>query len=92
MDARQSRGEPEELDNSDLKTCFAPEVYELLKDITKIRNHCIRKCFKDWVYEPDSTRDALLTKSARRMLKNHNRLAILFRAVEAIRVKLYSGS
>lgn len=87
----RSVNELQKLDNSDSNPYFTSRDYKLLKEVTEIRNHCAHNCFQEWVYEPGASRDAAFTKSARRMLNDHNRLAKLFRTVEAIRIEICNG-
>ena len=83
----RSDNELQKLDNSDSNPYFTSRDYKLLKEVTKIRIHCAYNCFQEWVYETDVYRNAL-TKFARRMLNDHNRLAKLFRMVETIRIEI----
>ena len=69
------------------KSVFTSRDYKLLKEVMKIRIHCAYNRFQEWVYETDVYRNAL-TKFARRMLNDHNRLAKLFRMVETIRIEI----
>lgn len=83
----RSDNELQKLDNSDLNPYFTSRDYKLLKEVTKIQIHCAYNCFQEWVYETDVYRN-VLTKFARRMLNDHNRLAKLFRTVETIRIEI----
>ena len=75
------------LDSEAKSPYFSSGDYKLLGEVTKIRNHCVHKCFQDWVYKIGEEHCKAYEKSASRMLNEHNRLAKVYRIVEMVRIE-----
>lgn len=76
-----------EKDSSSKHPFLGTEDYDLLDQITKIRNRYAHECFIEWVYE-SKDRNKAFTKSANRLVNDHNRLAKLYRVIEKVRIDL----
>ena len=73
-----------ELDHSDDNHLFTDADFELLKDITNIRNHLTHKVYCEFVYSSDS-KDFI--EQARQLEKDHDHLEKLSKAIESVRIK-----
>ena len=67
--------ELQELDNSDVKSYFLCGDYELLKSIEDIGNYYAHECYTEFVYEQNEELNKKFTKSIKRFINDHNRLA-----------------
>lgn len=76
-----------EKDSSSKHPFLDTEDYDLLDQITKIRNRYAHECFIEWVYE-SKDRNKAFTKSANRLVNDHNRLTKLYRVIEKVRIDL----
>lgn len=76
-----------EKDSSSKHPFLGTEDYDLLDQITKIRNRYAHECFIEWVYE-SKDRNKAFTKSANRLVNDHNRLTKLYRVIEKVRIDL----
>lgn len=81
--------ELEALDNSDGKPYFSSADYELLRNITSIRNYYAHKCYMEFTYEQDEDWNIAFEKSAKRLVNDHNRLAKLYGSVEDARLRFF---
>lgn len=77
-----------EKDSSSKHPFLGTEDYDLLDQITKIRNKYAHECFIEWVYESKDRINKAFTKSANRLINDHNRLAKLYRVIEKVRIDL----
>lgn len=73
-----------ELDYSDDNHFFSDSDFELLKDITNIRNHWAHKAYCEFVYSRDNND---FIRQARRLENDHNRLERLSETIEKVRFK-----
>ena len=73
-----------ELDRSDDNHFFSDSDFELLKDITNIRNHWAHKAYCEFVYSSDNND---FIRQARRLENDHNRLERLSETIEKVRFK-----
>lgn len=60
--------------------------YELLRQITTIRNHWAHKAYTEFVYCQGDAWDAEFTRQARRLENDHNRLDMLSQSIECVRL------
>lgn len=60
--------------------------YELLRQITTIRNHWAHKAYTEFVYCQGDAWDAEFTRQARRLENDHNRLDKLSQSIECVRL------
>ena len=80
----------ERLDNSDDKPFFSAGDYNLLRDLTEIRNYYAHRCYVDWVYEgPEGSG---FYKASKRLINDHNRLLKLHQTIESVRIRFHQGS
>lgn len=77
-----------EKDSSSKHPFLDTEDYDLLDQITKIRNRYAHECFIEWVYESKNKIKKAFNKSANRLINDHNRLAKLYRVIEKVRIDL----
>lgn len=77
-----------EKDSSSKHPFLGTEDYDLLDQITKIRNRYAHECFIEWVYESKDKIKEAFAKSANRLINDHNRLAKLYRVIEKVRIDL----
>lgn len=73
------------LDRSDKNWFFSDGDYELLKQITDIRNHWAHKAYCEFIY---SDRNDDFIRQARRLENDHNRLEKLSKTIEEVRLKV----
>jgi hypothetical protein len=73
-----------ELDYSDNNHFFSEGDYDLLKNITEIRNHWAHKAYCEFVY---SDNESDFIRQARRLENDHNRLEKLSETIEKVRFK-----
>ncbi len=64
---------------------FSEEDYDLLSQITEIRNHWAHKGYVMFVYKQGREREDAFIKQARRLENDHNRLEKLSKNIEDIR-------
>ena len=83
------QSELEALDNSDGKPYFTNADYELLRNITNIRNYYAHECYMEFSYEQDEDWNSAFQKSAKRLVNDHNRLAKLYGSVEDARLRFF---
>lgn len=79
--------ELQELDNSDGHPYFSYGDYELLNSIKAIRNYYVHECYTEFVYEQSKELDKKFTKSIKRLINDHNRLAKLYGLIEKARLR-----
>lgn len=81
--------ELQELDNSDGRPYFSYGDYELLNSIKDIRNYYAHECYTEFVYEQNKELDKKFTKSIKRLINDHNRLAKLYGLIEKARLRFF---
>lgn len=74
-----------ELDRSDNKPFFSESDYDLLKQITDIRNHWAHKAYCEFLYSDDEND---FVRQARRLENDHNRLEGLSETIEDVRFRV----
>lgn len=74
-----------ELDHSDNKPFFSESDYDLLKQITDIRNHWAHKAYCEFLYSDDEND---FVRQARRLENDHNRLERLSETIEDVRFRV----
>lgn len=74
-----------ELDHSDNKPFFSESDYDLLKQITDIRNHWAHKAYCEFLYSDDEND---FVRQARRLENDHNRLEGLSETIEDVRFRV----
>ena len=74
-----------ELDYSDNKPFFSESDYDLLKQITDIRNHWAHKAYCEFLYSDDEND---FVRQARRLENDHNRLERLSETIENVRFRV----
>ena len=74
-----------ELDRSDNKPFFSESDYDLLKQITVIRNHWAHKAYCEFLYSDDEND---FVRQARRLENDHNRLEGLSETIEDVRFRV----
>lgn len=72
------------LDRSDNNWFFSNGDYELLKQVTDIRNHWAHKSYCEFIYSRDNND---FVRQARRLENDHNRLEKLSDTIEDVRLK-----
>ena len=77
-------GNLKSLDRSDNDWFFSDSDFELLKQITDIRNHWAHKAYCEFIYS-DNEDD--FVRQARRLENDHNRLEKLSNTIEKVRIK-----
>lgn len=60
--------------------------YELLRQVTTIRNHWAHKAYTEFVYCKGDAWDTEFTRQARRLENDHNRLDKLSQSIERVRL------
>lgn len=73
------------VDRSDDKWFFSDGDYDLLKQITNIRNYWAHKAYCNFVYSDESDD---FVRQARRLENDHNRLEKLSKTIESVRLKV----
>lgn len=79
----------QKLDNSDGHPYFSYGYYELLNSIKDIRNYYAHECYTEFVYEQSKELDKKFTKSIKRLINDHNRLAKLYGLIEKARLRFF---
>ena len=74
-----------ELDHSDNKPFFSESDYDLLKQITDIRNHWAHKAYCEFLYSDDEND---FVRQARRLENDHTRLEGLSETIEDVRFRV----
>ena len=74
-----------ELDHSDNKPFFSESDYDLLKQITDIRNHWAHKAYCEFLYSDDEND---FVRQARRLENDHNRLEGLSETLDDVRFRV----
>ena len=80
------------LDNSDGNPFFSIEDYELLRNITKIRNHWAHDAYTAFIYEKDFNSSTKFIKQVSRLENDHNRLEKLSNTIEQVRIDFLNDS
>lgn len=75
----------EELDNESYPY-FTDADYELLRQVTAIRNHWAHKAYTEFLYRKDKEWDREFIRQARRLENDHNRLKKLSESIESVRL------
>lgn len=73
------------VDRSDEQWFFSDGDYELLKQITDIRNHWAHKAYCEFLY---TNNDNDFMRQSRRLENDHNRLEKLSKTIEELRLKV----
>lgn len=83
----------ERLDNSCQGEAFFSEGdYDLLRELTEIRNYYAHKCYSDWVYKERGRQlDSAFFKASGRLINDHNRLLKLSKTIEDVRIRFHLG-
>lgn len=80
--------ELQELDNSDDEPYLHEKDYELLRQITKIRNHWAHEAYTYFIYEHDFEKSQDFRKQANRLINDNNRLSKLSNIIEKVRLEV----
>lgn len=80
----QVLGKLEKLDNEH-DPYLSPKDYELLREVTNIRNHWAHKAYTEFVYCEGAEYDKAFQRQARRLENDHNRLEKLSDIIEKVR-------
>lgn len=79
--------ELELLDNCDNKPFLKERDYEILKSITRERNHICHKCFNNYNYISDyDLQEKMFDKEYERIKTFHDKIDILWRVIEKVRL------
>ena len=79
--------ELELLDNCDNKPFLKERDYEILKSITKERNHICHKCFNNYNYISDyDLQEKMFDKEYERIKTFHDKIDVLWRVIEKVRL------
>lgn len=79
--------ELELLDNCDNKPFLKERDYEILKSITKERNHICHKCFNNYNYISDyDLQEKMFYKEYERIKTFHDKIDVLWRVIEKVRL------
>lgn len=78
------------LDNSDSKPHLTESDYQLLSDITRIRNYWAHTCFTDFVYSSSNLQEDL-NKTSRRLENDYNRVNKLAESIEKFRISIVNN-
>ena len=78
----------QQLDNSDNNPYFSQEDYNLLAEITRIRNHWAHTAYTLFLYEQRDSHDDAFSKQHRRLINDCNRLKKLSVTIETVRLSL----
>lgn len=79
-----------ELDNEDGNPNISSGDYNYLKQLSKNRNHWAHKVFTDFMYEDNFLYSTEYSKQCTKLEKDHDRLSVVFRNVEKVRIRLCS--
>ena len=80
--------ELQKLDNSDNKPYFHKNDYNLLEQITSIRNYWAHEAYTSFVYEDGYSYSRRFEKEADRLGNDHNRLSNVHKSVERVRLNV----
>ena len=78
------------LDNEDGKPNISSGDYNFLKQLSKNRNHWAHKVFTEFMYEENFINSDKYAKQCQKLAKDHDRLSVVFRNVEKVRIRLCS--
>ena len=79
--------ELELLDNCDNKPFLKERDYDILKSITKERNHICHKCFNNYNYISDyDLQEKMFDKEYERIKNFHDKIDVLWRVIEKVRL------
>jgi hypothetical protein len=79
--------ELELLDNCDNKPFLKERDYDILKSITKERNHICHKCFNNYNYISDyDLQEKMFDKEYERIKTFHDKIDVLWRVIEKVRL------
>ncbi len=78
------------LDNEDGKPNISSGDYNYLKQLSKNRNHWAHKVFTEFMYEDNFMYSNEYERQCQKLQKDHNRLSVVFRNVEKVRIRLCS--
>ena len=77
----------QKLDNSDDEPYLHKKDYELLRQITEIRNHWVHKAYIFFIYEPNFENSRDFRKQMNRLVNDNNRLSKLSDIIEKARLE-----
>ena len=80
--------ELQKLDNSDNKPYFRKNDYNLLEQITSIRNHWAHEAYTYFIYESDFENSPDFNKQVKRLINDNNRLSKLSDIIEKVRLEV----
>lgn len=79
--------ELELLDNCDNKPFLKERDYDILKSITKERNHICHKCFNNYNYISDyDLQEKMFDKEYERIKTFHDKIDVLWRVIQKVRL------
>ena len=78
------------LDNSDSQPHLTKSDYQLLSDITRIRNYWAHSCFTDFVYSVSNIQNDF-DKTSRRLENDYNRVNKLAESIEIFRISMVTN-
>ena len=78
------------LDNEDGKPNISSGDYNYLKQLSKNRNHWAHKVFTEFMYEDNFMYSNEYERQCQKLQKDHDRLSVVFRNVEKVRIRLCS--
>ena len=78
----------QDLDNSDNNPYLHKKDYELLRQITRIRNHWAHEAYTYFIYESDFENSPDFNKQANRLINDNNRLSKLSDIIEKVRLEV----
>ena len=78
------------LDNEDGKPNISSGDYNYLKQLSKNRNHWAHKVFTEFMYEENFIYSREYEKQSKKLIKDHDRLEVVYKNVEKVRIRLCS--
>ena len=78
------------LDNEDGKPNISANDYNYLKQLSKNRNHWAHKVFTEFMYEDNFLYTQEYERQCNKLVKDHDRLSIVYKNVEKVRIRLCS--
>ena len=78
------------LDNEDGKPNISSGDCNYLKQLSKNRNHWAHKVFTEFMYEDNFMYSNEYERQCQKLQKDHDRLSVVFRNVEKVRIRLCS--
>ena len=78
------------LDNEDGKPNISSGDYNYLKQLSKNRNHWAHKVFTEFMYEENFIYSREYEKQSQKLIKDHDRLEVVYKNVEKVRIRLCS--